>query len=473
MDTDDVNTARKVWRWNLNGLGYSNTGYNGTYATAITMDGQIVGERLVGGSVSAEKLSVEYTTQVTKEIADAEKTARSDAEDYTDAKLKDYYTISQITTAIKNTADSVLLSAKETAVEYVDGRLQNYSTSADIKVTTDAITSEVSKKLNSSDFTTKLTQNYKYVRIAWNSCTKYIQFEGAALNVYDNSEQLLMSLTYTGARYYYQGTSIGRIGTNSWSSDTSYRGLVFDLEYDASYMCWAAKDSSSATSYTTKLIYHHKNTKDKQGLHFACNTYADGNLYLTDDYRFLVWSSGGCGFNGKMTWCNKANSNAVVIDGVNKQFAIYNNVDIDFYAALDMHNYSINNQSDARMKKNIADTQVEALKMLNAIDLKEFDWVQTGGHENIGIIAQQLALFAPELVNEEADGHLSIKTTKFIFYLIKAVQELSKGLGYEKVAWEDPYTLLEKKSFCALLSAEIATDEEAVKEPIQIPIRKG
>jgi hypothetical protein len=125
------------------------------------------------------------------------------------------------------------------------------------------------------------------------------------------------------------------------------------------------------------------------------------------------------------------------------------------------------------MKKNIADTQVEALKMLNAIDLKEFDWVQTGGHENIGIIAQQLALFAPELVNEEADGHLSIKTTKFIFYLIKAVQELSKGLGYEKVAWEDPYTLLEKKSFCALLSAEIATDEEAVKEPIQIPIRKG
>lgn len=36
MDTNDVNTARKVWRWNLNGLGYSSTGYNGTYKTAIT-----------------------------------------------------------------------------------------------------------------------------------------------------------------------------------------------------------------------------------------------------------------------------------------------------------------------------------------------------------------------------------------------------------------------------------------------------
>lgn len=473
MDTNDINTAKRVWRWNLNGFGYSSTGYNGTYKSAITMDGWIVGERIAANSISGDKLDITYKTSVTKEIADAEESARSDAEDYTDEKLKSYYTKSQIETSIKTLETSVLLSAKETAEQYVDGKLKNYSTSAQIKVTTDAISSEVSKKLNSSDFTTKLTQNYSYVRIAWNNCTKYIQFEGSALNIYDSSDYKLMSLTYTGCWYYYQGSTIGKIGTNNWVGDTSYRGLVFDLEYAASYMCWAAKDSSSATSYTTKLIYHHKSSKEKKGLHFSCNTYADGNLYLTDSYRFLVWSNGGCGFNGKMTWCNSSNSNAVMIDGVNKQFAIYNNVDIDFYAALDMHNYSINNQSDARMKKNIADTQVKALEMLNAIDLKEFDWVQTGEHESIGIIAQQLALFAPELVNEETDGHLSIKTTKFIFYLIKAVQELSEGLGYEKVAWKDPYTLLEKKAFCALLSSENATDEEVIKEPIQIPIRKG
>ena len=36
------------------------------------MDGQIVGERLVGGSVSAEKLDITYRNQVIKEIADAE-----------------------------------------------------------------------------------------------------------------------------------------------------------------------------------------------------------------------------------------------------------------------------------------------------------------------------------------------------------------------------------------------------------------
>ncbi|MBC1548297.1 hypothetical protein HCJ27_14450, partial [Listeria sp. FSL L7-1435] len=42
MDTDDVNTAKKVWRWNLGGLGYSSTGVNGSFGTAITQDGAIV-----------------------------------------------------------------------------------------------------------------------------------------------------------------------------------------------------------------------------------------------------------------------------------------------------------------------------------------------------------------------------------------------------------------------------------------------
>lgn len=44
MDTADVNTAQKIWRWNLNGLGYSNKGINGPYEQAMTQDGQIVAD---------------------------------------------------------------------------------------------------------------------------------------------------------------------------------------------------------------------------------------------------------------------------------------------------------------------------------------------------------------------------------------------------------------------------------------------
>lgn len=53
MDTNDKNTATKVWRINVNGIGYSNTGYYGQYGTAITMEGQIVADFITTGILNA------------------------------------------------------------------------------------------------------------------------------------------------------------------------------------------------------------------------------------------------------------------------------------------------------------------------------------------------------------------------------------------------------------------------------------
>lgn len=68
MDTNDPKTAKKVWRWNLNGLGYSSSGIDGPYGLAMTMDGSIVadfittgvlnGERIAANSVTADKMSI-------------------------------------------------------------------------------------------------------------------------------------------------------------------------------------------------------------------------------------------------------------------------------------------------------------------------------------------------------------------------------------------------------------------------------
>lgn len=48
MDTEDEATAEKIWRWNLNGLGYSGTGIDGPYETAMTMEGKIVASFVTG-----------------------------------------------------------------------------------------------------------------------------------------------------------------------------------------------------------------------------------------------------------------------------------------------------------------------------------------------------------------------------------------------------------------------------------------
>lgn len=299
MDTADKKTARKLWRWNLNGLGYSKTGYNGTYDTAITMDGQIVGERLVGGSVTADKLSVSYKSSVEKQISDA----IDDSNDYTDDKLKSYWTRVEVETAIKNTKDAVLISAKETATSYTDDKLKSYSTSAQIKVKTDSIESEVKKKLNSSELSTKIQQNASAVKIAWNNISKYIQFKSGELRIYDSavssSQKLVSKFNYNGCHFYRNDYYVGKIGTNELQSDSSKKGLNFDLESNGAYMTWASKDSSSANVYTMKWTYVQKGkgwgNYTAGELHAGCNVDMHGWTLKNPSFE-------GGGINGTLNF---------------------------------------------------------------------------------------------------------------------------------------------------------------------------
>lgn len=299
MDTADKKTARKLWKWNLNGLGYSKTGYNGTYDTAITMDGQIVGERLIGGSVTADKLSVSYKSSVEKQISDA----IDDSNDYTDDKLKSYWTRVEVETAIKNTKDAILISAKETATSYTDDKLKSYSTSAQIKVKTDSIESEVKKKLNSSELSTKIQQNASAVKIAWNNISKYVQFESGELRIYDSavtsSQKLVSKFNYNGCHFYRNDYYVGKIGTNELQSDSSKKGLNFDLESNGAYMTWASKDSSSANVYTMKWTYVQKGkgwgNYTAGELHAGCNVDMHGWTLKNPSFE-------GGGINGTLNF---------------------------------------------------------------------------------------------------------------------------------------------------------------------------
>lgn len=53
MDTKDINTAKRVWRFNLSGMGYSSTGYFGEFGLAMTMDGSIVADFITTGILNA------------------------------------------------------------------------------------------------------------------------------------------------------------------------------------------------------------------------------------------------------------------------------------------------------------------------------------------------------------------------------------------------------------------------------------
>lgn len=65
MDTESVQNAKDIWRWNKNGLGHSSNGYDGPYTTAITQDGSIVATLITSGVLNANLIKagkIEDTT---------------------------------------------------------------------------------------------------------------------------------------------------------------------------------------------------------------------------------------------------------------------------------------------------------------------------------------------------------------------------------------------------------------------------
>ncbi|EMG1541328.1 peptidoglycan DD-metalloendopeptidase family protein [Enterococcus faecalis] len=74
MDKNKVATAKRVWRWNLNGLGYSSNGVNGPFELAMTSKGEIVADFIKVGIINANVLQTSFnnaTGDVLKLVAGA------------------------------------------------------------------------------------------------------------------------------------------------------------------------------------------------------------------------------------------------------------------------------------------------------------------------------------------------------------------------------------------------------------------
>lgn len=86
--------------------------------------------------------------------------------------------------------------------------------------------------------------------------------------------------------------------------------------------------------------------------------------------------------------------------------------------------------SDRKLKENIEPTQVKALDKINALNLVAFDYIKDKTHEEIGLIAQEVLNIIPGSVEkyEGEDNYLTINYSKFVPYLIKAIQELNEKI---------------------------------------------
>ena len=88
--------------------------------------------------------------------------------------------------------------------------------------------------------------------------------------------------------------------------------------------------------------------------------------------------------------------------------------------------------SDSKLK-NVVGTVSDALAKVSSINGVNFYWNETAKQKGIndtslqlGVLAQEIKSVAPEAVNEDSEGNLSVKYDKLIPILIEAIKELNK-----------------------------------------------
>lgn len=72
MDAPDKNQATNILQINKNGIGGSHNGYAGPYTVGMTLDGTILGERILAGSIKTEALSTECKNYIETKITDGD-----------------------------------------------------------------------------------------------------------------------------------------------------------------------------------------------------------------------------------------------------------------------------------------------------------------------------------------------------------------------------------------------------------------
>ena len=86
--------------------------------------------------------------------------------------------------------------------------------------------------------------------------------------------------------------------------------------------------------------------------------------------------------------------------------------------------------SDKKLKKNIRKTKEIALKKIDMIEFKSFDWKdESKGHEKLGMIAQELEKIESKFVDlitfKDGEERYTLNTDILNIYSLKAIQELS------------------------------------------------
>lgn len=334
-----------------------------------------------------------------------------------------------------------------------------------ITQTTDSIMLEVNKKVDDEEFGTMITQNVDSVQLAWNQIGENVKIEAdngeAEFNIYDENDNLIMSLNKKGQEFLINNEKVGGLGLGTITieefdgSVQNFYGITNYINGDygdngiGSYIEWAERitNEQGEEEIGTIIGFYGSNyyLADAKTIivyfHLQCNSVSLLDLSVLNEIKLLkngtISTEDGDYYISSYKDFNAYTSPIIHLNFVQGGYTNY-----DFLGAISPGNmnqqitfpnydivFNLVNASDMKLKCNIETTKKKALDDINKITIKEFDWKENNEHESIGFIAQELQDIDSTYVTEFPDKNninntvLSLNLKSLVALAIKGLQE--------------------------------------------------
>ena len=398
----------------------NSTTYDLGVAEVLRQNGEIYDEYILkeGNASVIRRINTDGSVKLTEEIEDLGTFTITLKEGTNTITIKNYTARIMTKWVVKN--------------EFTDIYATRVEMNSKIEQTAGQIKSEVDKKVDETEFGTMIEQNWEYIKYAWNQISQYLKMEGlegkATLNIYDENNTLLMSLSQDGQTFYNsEGNKIGTVGiVREENQDTLAFAMNVDWDKvsESKSMAWGYFSKSGKFLPIFRLVgtYGGENSEyggdlavegglQVEALKVIKNTIesgdtsinicdANGNIIFSADSSTLFFNI----LNLISSYRDKSGS--ICFDFGDNRLVNMRNVaqtdeNLNYIAgSADNHIFAsfkdggsviiFASSSDRNLKKNIEDTTEKGLDKIMKIKHRKFDWKSDNSHQNIGYIAQEM-----------------------------------------------------------------------------------
>ena len=248
-----------------------------------------------------------------------------------------------------------------------------------------------------------------------------------------NTGNPMVSLNTAGLRLYtdytdadnYNALMLGKYGL--YAQKVQNKVLELWMEGDTS-----KKWEGYIVRYLNNKVRINTNSLFTDGCELGANFSTDGTLMFYDLENQAKTSGkvkrqpvASVSANGSRVAYLNANKNS------NSQFAVAIRGQYGSTSSYTTWWFTADNQSDVRLKENFAECSINALDAVLKMPVCSFDWKESGIHQPLGLVADEIEKIDPLLVSGggyNEDGSINAKQIDRLLlteYAIKAIQELS------------------------------------------------